>query len=348
MEISGNLMRAVPIYDHGNTDVLKYEDNFPTPVPNSSEILIRVKYCGLNHLDIWTRVGIPGTSIVFPHICGSDIVGTLQEDYSTFPMGSRVLIYPGISCNNCDNCKSGNVTLCNDFSIIGGLSNYNGGYAEYVSVPKANIVPIPHEISDEQAATLSISYLTAWNIIKKLQLKRDNTVLVYGASGGLGMAMIQISKALGLKIISTVSDDSKLNYAYSLGSDYVINRNKKEISLEIEKITHGSGVDAVVDNAGQKTIATSINSVRRGGKIAMCGTTTGNVANFQIRTFYSKKVELYGILIGSKLELLELIELVIEKKILSRVDSIFSLTEVKDAHDTLERGERLGKVLIKI
>jgi len=267
-------MKAVPIYSHGNADVLKYVDNFPTPVPNSSQILIRVKYCGVNHLDIWTRMGMPGIFIKFPHICGSDIVGTLQEDYSTFSKGSRVLIYPGISCNNCDNCKNGNETLCNDFSIMGGLGN-----AEYVIVPKVNIIPIPHGISDEQAATLSISYLTAWNIIKKLQIKKDDTVLVYGASGGLGMAMIQIAKALGAKIISTISDNSKLNFAYSLGSDYVINRKKKEISLEIEKLTHGSGVDAVVDNAGEKTITTSINSVRRGGKIAMCGTTAGNVAN---------------------------------------------------------------------
>ncbi|HEY7228507.1 MAG TPA: zinc-binding dehydrogenase [Nitrososphaeraceae archaeon] len=341
-------MKAVPIYNHGNSDVLRYVDNFPTPIPNSSEILIRVKFCALNHLDIWTRMGIPGNSITFPHICGSDIVGTLQEDYSTFTKGSRVLIYPGISCNNCDNCKNRNETLCNDFSIIGGLSNYNGGYAEYVSVPKTNIIAIPHEVSDEQAATLSISYLTAWNIIKKLQLKKDDTVLVYGASGGLGMAMIQIAKAFGLKIISTISDDSKLDFVYSLGSDYVINRDKKEISLEIEKITHGSGVDAVVDNAGQKTLMTSINSVRKNGKIAMCGTTTGNVANFKIRSFYSKQIQLYGILIGSKLELLELIEFINEKRILPRIDSVFSLNEVKDAHDRLESGKQLGKILIKI
>jgi NADPH:quinone reductase-like Zn-dependent oxidoreductase len=231
---------------------------------------------------------------------------------------------------------------------MGGLGNYNGGYAEYVIVPKANIIPIPHGISDEQAATLSISYLTAWNIIKKLQIKKDDTVLVYGASGGLGMAVIQIAKALGAKIISTISDNSKLNFAYSLGSDYVINRKEKEISLEIEKLTHGSGVDAVVDNAGEKTITTSINSVRRGGKIAMCGTTAGNVANFKIRAFYSKQIQLYGILIGSKLELLELIEFVNERRILSRIDSIFPLTEVKAAHDSLERGEQLGKILIKI
>ena len=341
-------MQAVPIYSHGNSDVLKYVDNFPTPVPSSSEILIRVKYCGLNHLDIWTRMGVPGISIMFPHICGSDIVGTLQEDYSTFPEGSRVLIYPGISCNNCDNCKNQNEVLCNNFSIIGGLSNYNGGYAEYLSVAKTNVIAIPDEVSDEQAATLSISYLTAWNIIKKLQLKKDDTVLVYGASGGLGMAVIQIAKALGIKIISTISDDSKLEFVYSLGTDYVINRNKKEISLEIERITHGSGVDAVVDNAGQKTLTTSINSVRKNGKIALCGTTTGNVANFNIRSFYSKQIQLYGILIGSKLELSELIEFINEKRILPKIDSVLSLNEVKDAHDRLESGKQLGKILIKI
>ena len=341
-------MKAVPIYSHGDPNVLKYEQDFPTPVPNSSEILIKVKYCGLNHLDIWTRLGIPGITIGFPHICGSDIVGILEEEYTAIPKGSRVLVYPGISCNDCHNCRNGAKTLCSNFSIIGGLSNYNGGYAEYVTVPKTNIISLPHEISDEQAATLSISYLTAWNIVKKLQLKENETVLIYGASGGLGMAMIQVSKALGIRTISTISDDSKLNFAYDIGSDYVINRKKKDIALEIEKITRGIGVDAVVDNAGQKTLNTSISSVRRGGKIAVCGTTSGSVASFQIRTFYSKQIQLFGILIGSKLELLELINFINEKKIKPRIDSVFPLTQVQQAHNKLEKGEQLGKILIKI
>ena len=141
---------------------------------------------------------------------------------------------------------------------------------------------------------------------------------------------------------------SKLDFVYSLGSDYVINRNKKEISLEIERITHGLGVDAVVDNAGQKTLTTSINSVRKNGKIALCGTTTGNLANFNIRTFYSKQIQLYGILIGSKLELSELIEFVNEKRISPKIDSVCTLNEVKNAHDRLESGKQLGKILIKI
>jgi NADPH:quinone reductase-like Zn-dependent oxidoreductase len=341
-------MKAVPIYSHGDPNVLQYVQDFSAPVPNSSEILINVKYCGLNHLDIWTRVGIPGITIGFPHICGSDIVGTLEEEYAAVPKGSRVLVYPGISCNGCHTCRNGIETLCRDFSIIGGLSKYNGGYAEYVTVPKTNIISIPQEVSDEQAATLSISYLTAWNIIKKLQLKENDIVLIYGASGGLGMAMIQISNALGIRTISTISDDSKLNFAYDIGSDYVINRKKKEIALEIEKITRGTGVDAVVDNAGLKTLNTSINSVRRGGKIALCGTTSGSEANFQIRSFYSKQIQLFGILIGSKLELLELINFINEKKIMPKIDSIFPLTQVQEAHNKLEKGEQLGKILIKI
>lgn len=340
-------MKAVPIYSHGDLNVLRYEQDFPTPIPNPSEILIRVKYCGLNHLDIWTRLGIPGITIGFPHVCGSDIVGSVEEEYAEIPKGSRVLVYPGIGCNDCYNCRNGTETLCRDFSIIGGLSKYNGGYAEYVTVPKTNIIPLPREISDEQAATLSISYLTAWNIVKKLHLKENDTVLIYGASGGLGMAMIQISKALGIRTITTISDDSKLNFVYDIGSDYVINRKKKEITLEVQKITQGIGVDAVVDNAGQKTLNTSINSVRKGGKIAMCGTTSGSEANFQIRTFYSKQIQLFGILIGSKLELLELINFVNEKNIVPKIDSVLPLAQVQQAHDKLEKGEQLGKILIK-
>ena len=341
-------MKAVPIYSHGDPNVLKYEQDFPSPVPNSSETLIKVKYCGLNHLDIWTRLGIPGMTISFPHICGSDIVGSVEEEVAAIPKGSRVLVYPGISCNDCHYCRNGIETLCRDFSIIGGFSKFNGGYAEYVTVPKGNIILLPDEISNEQAATLSISYLTAWNIVKRLDLKERDTVLIYGASGGLGMAMIQISKALGIRTISTISDDTKSEFAYDIGSNHVINRKKKEITLEIAKITQDIGVDAVVDNAGQNTLNTSISSVRRGGKIAMCGTTSGSKANFQIRTFYSKQIQIFGILIGSKLELLQLINFLRDKNIIPKIDSVFPLAEVQQAHNKLEKGEQMGKVLIKI
>ena len=201
-------MRAVPFFEHGTSDVLQYREDFQNPVAGKGEVIVTVEYCGINHLDVWTRRGIAGKNIRLPHNCGCDIVGTVK--------GQRVMVYPGASCGRCTHCKAGHENLCSQFAIIGGISNYNGGYAEKVAVPIRNVIKLPSTMKSETAATLSVSYLTAWNMLTANGTGRGKTVLVYGAASGVGMATIQLARELGAQVITTVSSKKKYDFAKNL------------------------------------------------------------------------------------------------------------------------------------
>ncbi|HEU0143905.1 MAG TPA: zinc-binding dehydrogenase [Nitrososphaera sp.] len=288
-------MKAVAFFEHGPVDVLQYHEDFPDPVASKGEVIIDIKYCGINHLDIWTRQGIgaaAGKKIRLPHICGCDIVGTAPAI-----KGQRVMIYPGVSCGKCqyctssgnnnttitqrrrknnnNNCNNDHENLCNQFAIIGGFSDYNGGYAEQVAVPEKNVIRLPSALKDEAAATLAVSYLTAWNMLQTNDVSRKKKILVYGASSGVGMATIQLAEALGATVITTVSSNSKQDFAKKLGAHYIIDRTRQDIADEIKKIVP-AGVDIVIDHVGAATWATSIAALRQGGRMAVCGMTSGN------------------------------------------------------------------------
>src|SRR3712207_1683237 len=238
-------MKAVAFFEHGSVDVLQYQENFPDPVAGKNEVVIDIKYCGINHLDIWTRQGIgsaTGKKIRLPHICGCDIVGT------TVNTRERVMIYPGVFCGRCQYCTGSynntsttriggkrrknnsqddynkRESLCSQFAIIGGFSDYNGGYAERVAVPKKNVIRLPDKLKDETAATLAVSYLTAWNMLQTNGVSRKKKILVYGASSGVGMATIQLANALGATVITTVSGSLKHEFAKKIGAPYIIDK----------------------------------------------------------------------------------------------------------------------------
>ncbi len=327
-------MKAVPFFEHGSLDVLQYCE-FPDPAADK-DIVVDVEYCGVNHLDIWTRMGIPGKKILLPHICGCDIVGTLK--------GQRVMVYPGISCDRCQYCNSGHENLCNEFAIIGGMSDWNGGYAEKVAVPARNVIKIPKALKSESAATLAVSYLVAWNMLKANGAGRSKTILVYGAASGVGMATIQLAMALGAKVITTVSS-GKHEFAKKLGADRVIDKTSQNIVEEVKRISP-TGVDIVVDHVGAATWPTSIAVLRQGGRMAVCGMTSGNEAKVPVRVFYSKQILMTGALLGTRGELQELIRFVVRKKIRPVIDSIFPLKDAKEAHKKMEANLHKGKILL--
>ncbi|HET6807653.1 MAG TPA: zinc-binding dehydrogenase [Nitrososphaera sp.] len=347
-------MKAVAFFEHGPVDVLQYHEDFPDPVAGRDEVIVDIKYCGINHLDIWTRQGIgaaAGKKIRLPHICGCDIVGTTPAI-----KGQRVMIYPGVSCGKCRYCTSssnnnnnGNnkrENLCNQFAIIGGFSDYNGGYAEHVAVPEKNVIRLPSALEDEAAATLAVSYLTAWNMLQTNGASRKKKILVYGASGGVGMATIQLAKALGATVITTVSGNSKHDFAKKLGAHYIIDRTRQDIADEVKKIV-SAGVDIVIDHVGAATWATSIASLRQGGRMAVCGMTSGNEATVPVRMFYTKQIVMVGSLLGTRAQLQELINFVMRKKIQPVIDSVFPLQDAKEAQKKMEAGMHSGKILLK-
>jgi NADPH:quinone reductase-like Zn-dependent oxidoreductase len=351
-------MKAVAFFEHGSADVLQYHEDFPDPVAGKSEVVIDIEYCGLNHLDIWTRQGIAGKKIRLPHICGCDIVGTTT---TSALKEQRVMIYPGISCGKCQYCRrarrggrrknnSNNITqenLCSRFAIIGGLSDYNGGYAERIAVPQKNVIRLPDGLKSEVAATLAVSYLTAWNMLQTNGVNRGKTILVYGASSGVGMATIQLAKALGATVITTVSSNSKHDFAEKLGADYIIDRTRQDIVGKVKEIVP-AGVDIVIDHVGAATWPVSIAALRQGGRMAVCGTTSGNEARIPIREFYTKQIVMIGYLLGTRAQLQQLINFVMRKKIRPIVDSVFPLRNAKDAQKKMEAGLHAGKILLKL
>ncbi|HJU94863.1 MAG TPA: zinc-binding dehydrogenase [Nitrososphaera sp.] len=346
-------MKAVAFFEHGPVDVLQYHEDFPDPVAGKDEVIIDIKYCGINHLDIWTRQGIGAAAdkkIRLPHICGCDIVGTTPAI-----RGQRVMIYPGVFCGKCQYCTSSSnnndnnkrENLCNQFAIIGGFSDYNGGYAEQVAVPEKNVIRLPSALKDEAAATLAVSYLTAWNMLQTNGVSRKKKILVYGASSGVGMATIQLAEALGATVITTVSSNSKQDFAKKLGAHYIIDRTRQDIADEIKKIVP-TGVDIVIDHVGAATWATSIAALRQGGRMAVCGMTSGNEATVPVRMFYTKQIVMVGSLLGTRAQLEELINFVMRKKIQPVIDSVFPLQEAKEAQKKMEAGIHTGKILLKL
>jgi NADPH:quinone reductase-like Zn-dependent oxidoreductase len=365
-------MKAVAFFEHGSVDVLQYREDFPDPVAGKNEDIIDIKYCGINHLDIWTRRGIgsaAGKRIRLPHICGCDIVGTTVNNRE------RVMIYPGVFCGRCRYCTGSynnasssttrrggkrrrrkNITkdednkrenLCSQFAIIGGFSDYNGGYAERVVVPKKNIIKLPDKLKDESAATLAVSYLTAWNMLQTNGASRKKKILVYGASSGVGMATIQLANALGATVIATVSGNLKHDFAKKIGAHHIIDRTRQDITNEVKKIVP-AGVDIVIDHVGAETWATSIAALRQGGRMAVCGMTSGNEATVPVRTFYTKQIVMVGSLLGTQAQLQDLINFLMRKKIQPVIDSVFPLQNAKEAQKKMEAGMHAGKILLKL
>lgn len=317
--------------------MLSYEQ-IPDPVAQKGHVLVRVNYCAVNHLDIWVRNGMPGKSVVFPHILGCDICGTILEEFGGFKKGEKVVVYPAVDTS----------IPRVSFGIIGGFGKYRGGYAEIISVPKKNIIKKPSWLSDKEAAAINISYLTAWNMLEKSRCKKGDIVLIWGANSGVGSATILLAKAKGLKIITIASGKDKTILAKKLGADFVIDRSTKDVTLEVLRLTNQVGVDVVIDHVGAKTWPVSLEVLKVKGRMISCGTTTGGEAIVNIRSFYSKEAQIIGAYLGSKSQLVSLHKFMKLKKIRPVIDSVFDLKDAKDAHQKMEESNQFGKILLQV
>lgn len=345
-------MRAAPFYQHGPPSVIQYAADFPDPEPSGkkSEVVIDVEYCGVNHLDVWARSGATGKKIRLPHVCGCDIVGTVRKRGAGFERGERVMVYPGASCGRCAHCRRGRENMCSQFAIIGGVSDYDGGYAEQVAVPARNVMRLPEKLGSRAAATLAVSYLTAWNMLaSSSDAGKNRSLLVYGAASGVGMASIQLAKALGVStIITTAAGPDKVKFAKRLAPGiHVIDRSAvQDIAGEVMRVTEGAGVDVVIDHVGAATWPASIASLRVGGRMNVCGMTSGNEAVVPVRAFYTKQLTMAGALLGTKAQLAQLVKFVVAKRIEPVIDSVMPLSEAAAAHERMERGLHAGKMLL--
>ena len=342
-------MKAVRFHEFGGPEKLRFEEA-PNPKITSTEVLVKVKACALNHLDIWARGGTRSERIPLPHISGSDISGEVAE-VGNFAVGhskgEKVVIAPGISCGICDYCRNGWDSLCDSYKIIG--YETQGGYAEYVAVPAANTLPIPDKLTFEEASSVPLVFLTAWHmLVTRAHLAPGETVLVWAAGSGVGSAAVQVAKVLGAKVIATVGIDSKREKAEKLGADFVLNHRTQDIPSEIKRVTNGRKVNIVFDHIGEATWEKSMKSMAPAGRLVNCGVTSGAKAEVDIRYVFVKQFSLMGSFMGGRGELLKVLSFFEERKLNPVVDSIFPLAEARKAQEKMERSEHFGKIVLKV
>lgn len=342
-------MKAAVIHKHGGPEVLKYED-FPDPEYTADEVLVKVRACSINHLDLWIRQGLRNVTINLPHICGCDVAGEVAEVGSAvegIAKGDRVVVSPGVSCGRCEYCLSGKDNFCRQYQIIGGYER-NGGYAEYVAVPPQNVIPKPENLSFEDIAAIPLTFLTAWHmLVTRAKVRAGETVLVIGGGSGVGSAATQVAKLHGATVIATAGSEDKMKKARQIGADYTINHSTQDIAEETRNLTKRRGVDIVFEHVGKSTWDKSIQSLTHGGRLITCGATSGPEVSLDIRYLYRRQLTIMGNYMGSKGEVLEIMKFVESGKLKPVVDRVMPLKSAAEAHKLIEDRAVFGKVILK-
>lgn len=340
-------MKAAIFNRHGDPSVLEFTD-VPEPRVRANEVLVQVKACALNHLDIFVRNGLPGIEIPLPHILGNDVAGIVREvgELVTWVKpGDEVMVQPGVSCGHCEACLSGRDNLCREYDIVG--YRRDGGYAEFVVVPGVNVFPKPSDLSWEGAAALPLVTVTAWHmLVTRANIKPGEDVLVHAAGSGVGSIAIQIAKLHGARVITTASSDEKLSKARELGADETINYTNNDWPKEVKRLTDRRGVDVVFEHTGSETWQGSISSLKNDGRLVTCGATSGFDARTDLRQVFYRHLTILGSFMGSKAELLEAMRFVRRGKIRPVVDRVLPLSEARQAHEVIENRGQFGKVVL--
>jgi NADPH:quinone reductase-like Zn-dependent oxidoreductase len=309
-------------------------------------VLVRVRACSLNHLDIWVRKGLPGVKL--PHILGSDVAGEVAEvgEYvSGFKASQRVLLAPMHYCGHCEKCVAGLQNHCREFTVLGNA--VDGGNCELIAALPENVIPIPDSLDFNQAASVPLVFVTAWHmLVGRAGIRPGQTVLVLGASSGVGIAAIQVAKLFQCRVITTAGDETKLAKGRELGADYGINHYQQKISEEVRKITNKEGVDIVFEHVGAATWDESVKSLKSNGTLVTCGATTGPNVGIDLRHLFARQLSLLGSYMGTMGELHEVLKHVFAGRLKPVVDRVFPLSELRAAHEYLEGSKMFGKIVV--
>jgi 2-desacetyl-2-hydroxyethyl bacteriochlorophyllide A dehydrogenase len=340
-------MKAVVFHEHGNPEKLVFQE-VPTPRPDEDEVLVRVKACSINHVDILVRQGIPAYKTAFPHISGCDVAGIVEavgKNVTGITPGEKVFVAPGLSCFRCAYCLSGQDNMCISYKILG--AHTNGGYAEFVKVPAINVLTMPSSLGFEDAASFPLAFLTAWHmLITRADLKAGQEVLVLAAGSGIGVAAIQIAKLAGAWVIAAAGRDDKLEKAKALGADEVINYRREDFSNKIREFTGGKGVDVVFEHVGPETWEKSLTSLAKNGKLVTCGATSGPEAKTDLRYIFSRQLSILGSMMGTRSDLLEVTKLLEIGKLKPVIDSVFPLKDARRAQERMLERNNFGKLIL--
>jgi 2-desacetyl-2-hydroxyethyl bacteriochlorophyllide A dehydrogenase len=340
-------MKCIRIHEHGGPEKLIYED-VPVPKIGAGDVLVSVKATSVNHIDLWARQGLPGVRFHLPMIPGVDAAGIVAERgdaVSHARVGDRVVIAQGISCGHCKQCLNGNDNLCKNYILIG--EHRDGADAEYLAVPGRNVLPLSEKISFEEAAAAALVFLTAWQmLVDKAQVKPGDDVLVNGVSSGVGSAALQIAKLFGARVIATTSTEEKVAKARDLGADEVINYNRQNVLDEVRRLTAKKGVEIVIDHIGKSIWDQNIKSLTKGGRLVMCGVTSGHEAITDLRYVFYKQLQILGSTMGRKGDLITIFDFIEQGKLKPVIDRVMPLKEVQQAHRVIEEGKHFGKIVL--
>lgn len=347
-------MKTVVIREHGDLDQLHLEDR-EIPSPGPKEVRVQIRAAALNHLDTWVRRGVPGHTFPLPIIPGCDGAGVIDAvgpgvDANGRPnrhlaVGSEVVLAPGFGCGLCELCARGEDALCRHYGILG--ETCDGTCAEYVVVPAQLCLPKPTNLSFEEAASMPLTFLTAWHMLtERAQVKPGDVVLVQAAGSGVGVASVQIAKLFGATVIATAGSDAKLDRARALGADHTIHYGEKDFLAEVKTLTQRAGVDIAIDHVGQPTIARSIAALKKGGALVTCGATGGFQLEVDLRLIFFKSLSVLGSTMGSRGELFDILKLAQQGRLLPVVHSVLPMEEIQEAHRILGAREVFGKVIV--
>jgi NADPH:quinone reductase-like Zn-dependent oxidoreductase len=324
-------VKAIRIHEDGGPEVLRYEDA-PDPEPKAGEVLIALRAASLNHLDLWVRKGLP--SVPKPRILGADGAGVVVSG-DGYAEGERVVINPGLDHGE------------GRISVVG--EHFDGTHAELIALPREQVYPIPNRLSFEEAAAVPLVFETAFRmLVTRAGLREGETVFVWGIGGGVATAALQIAKALGARVIVTSSSDEKLTEARALGADETLNHASDDVKSRMKELTDGRGADIVVEHVGEATWRTSLDVAAQGGRIVVCGATTGPNPPAGLHRVWWKQLSILGSTMGTKDDFEGAYGLLAEGRARPVVDSVFPLADARAAHERLEAGQQLGKVVLQI
>lgn len=342
-------MEAMVLVAHGGPESLSWT-RVPAPVAGPGEVRVRVHAVAMNHMDLWVRRGGPAFRVELPHRLGCDIAGTVDSvgaGVSGVEVGARCVVNPGTSCGRCEACLRGDDPLCRRYRILG--EHVHGGYARFVVVPAANILPYPGELSFEQAAAVPLVFLTAWRmLVTRARVVAGEWVLVQGGGSGVGSAAIQIAKLCGARVIATAGSRDKAERARALGADEVIDYSSADFVAETKRITGGRGADVVIEHVGGETFGKSVVATRSGGRLVTCGATSGFTPTVDLRHVFFRQVQVLGSTMGSKGDLFAVLPLVAQGKLRPVVDRVLPLKDAAEGHRALESRSVFGKIVLNL
>lgn len=340
-------MKAAYFESHGGPEVIRVGD-LPEPEPGPGEVVVEVRATGLNHLDLWTRRGLPGLELAMPHVGGSDVAGVVAEsgaDVGGWSPGDRVAVNPALWCGACEWCERGEQPLCRGFRILG--EHLSGGMAERVAVPARNLYRIPDDLPFETAAVTPLVYQTAWRaLIGRAGLAPGETVLVTGASGGVSTAGIQIARHAGARVFAVTSGPENVARVRDLGAELVIDRLEEDFSRRVWEETGKRGVDVVLDGVGEAMWPGCIRALSRMGRMVVYGATTGPKGELDIRRLFWSQTTILGSTMGTPADFERVMELVVRGELAPVIDDVWPLERAREAHERLEEGGVFGKLVL--